>query len=420
MRKKDKPKLVGQMIIFFLIRSGLTGCNLPEINTLMPQPSLTPPATETMQPIAIPEHRIGVRVVNGLGEFYNTETGEKFVPLGMNYARLDHSVGGGDGGWHSTFDPNLYDPLKIDQAFNQMEADGYNVVRVFIDCCSSPGTQVGSRSGGLSKPYMAKVVDFLERAANHHIYVLLSVDLTPGDGGYNDPLWKAINNSFDGENVRYLTRGGLTAKRSYVTDFVKSLIELQAPFDAIFAYDLTNEVHFDSSQPPLSLESGILTTGNGQEYDMSKQSEKEAMVNDNLIFWINELRQSIRQLDPSALVTVSFFVPQGPVRTRFGDERYILTKAVIAQSEADFIDLHPYPGWGLNLWSYAENFGINQDTPKPVIMGEFGAAVSQFPSVGRQPHEHYATGKSSHVRMVSMAGCFGPGIQRSYGVFGTR
>jgi hypothetical protein len=66
-----------------------------------------------------------------------------------------------------------------------MESDGYNLVRVFVDCCSAPVEQVRDSTGGLSSTYLGKVVDFLQRARDHHIYVLLILDLTPGEGGYN-------------------------------------------------------------------------------------------------------------------------------------------------------------------------------------------------------------------------------------------
>jgi len=86
-------------------------------------------------------------------------------------------------------------------------------------------------------------------------------------------------------------------------------------------------------------------------------------------------------LDPTALVEVSFFVPQAPVPMRVGDTRFILTEAAITRSEADFIDLHPYPDGGLTLAQYAQNFGIGPEVQKPVIMGEFGASTSSYPSV---------------------------------------
>jgi len=338
-------------------------------------PTPTPIPTATTPP---PEHRLGVRVVDGLGQFYDKATGERFVPRGMNYARLDHTVGGGP--WHSTFDPALYDTARIDEAFARMQEDGYNVVRVFIDCCSPPGQQVGNRAGGLNSAYMAKVVDFLQRAKTHEIFVLLSVDLTPGEGGYNDPLWPAETSMIQGENIRYLTAGGLQAKRAYMIDFVQGLLDLHAPLEAVFAYDLTNEVNLDSSAPPLSLSSGLVTTVNGKTYDMAKQDEKDNMVNDNLIYWIGQLRASVRELDPTALVEVSFFVPQAPVPMRVGDNRFILTEAAITRSEADFIDLHPYPDGGLTLAQYAQNFGIGLEVQKPVILGEFGGSTASYGS----------------------------------------
>ena len=46
-------------------------------------------ATSTVATTAtVPAHRIGVRVVDGVGEFYDRETGERFVPRGSNYVRL--------------------------------------------------------------------------------------------------------------------------------------------------------------------------------------------------------------------------------------------------------------------------------------------------------------------------------------------
>ncbi|HEY5982832.1 MAG TPA: hypothetical protein VIU38_05110 [Anaerolineales bacterium] len=341
---------------------------------------LLPPEAKPSATHAPPSHRIGVRTVNGIGEFYDIQTGAKFVPRGMNYARLQHLLPGGP--WHSNFDPALYDPNAVEQALARMQLDGFNTVRVFIDCCSAAGEQVGYSGGGLDKRYLAKVVDFLGRARGHDIFAILSVDLTPGEGGYNDALWPAFGPNFDGENVRYLTRGGFEAKRAYTVDFVQAMLDLEAPVDAILAYDLTNEIHFDTSKPPLSLTEGQVKTLNGKSYDMADRKAKDAMVNENLIYWIDGLREVIRTIDPSALVTASFFVPQGPVPTRQGDSRFILTDAVIHESQADFIDVHPYPRMGLNLSGFAANFGMSAEDVKPVIMGEFGASTTWYGNTG--------------------------------------
>ena len=65
---------------------------------------------------------------------------------------------------------------------------------------------------------------------------------------------------------------------------------------------------------------------------------------------------------------------------RVGDKRFILTEAVIARSEADFIDLHPYPDTGMTLAQFAQNYGISREVQKPVTMGEFGASTSWYNS----------------------------------------
>jgi endo-1,4-beta-mannosidase len=104
------------------------------------------------------------------------------------------------------------------------------------------------------------------------------------------------------------------------------------------------------------------------------------MVEENLPYWIDNVRSVILQLDPTALVSVGFFVPQGPNPARVGDTRLVVTAPAIWQSQADFIDLHAYPGFELNLKQYVENFGVNGMQAKPIIMSEFGAHTSSYPS----------------------------------------
>src|SRR2546421_16894 len=75
-----------------------------------------------------PEHRIGVRVVNGIGEFYDRVTGQKFVPRGNNYIRLgpQTDLSGRRVVYHSTFDPGSYNPSRAEAALERMHVDGYN------------------------------------------------------------------------------------------------------------------------------------------------------------------------------------------------------------------------------------------------------------------------------------------------------
>jgi hypothetical protein len=51
-------------------------------------------------------------------------------------------------------------------------------------------------------------------------------------------------------------------------------------------------------------------------------------------------------------------------------------------STADFVDLHLYPFVGdLTLAQLVENFGYGAFPLKPVVMGEFGARQSDYPTV---------------------------------------
>ncbi len=129
-----------------------------------------------------------------------------------------------------------------------------------------------------------------------------------------------------------------------------------------------------------SLKQGKITAANGKTYDMASAQDKEQMVNENLVYWIDTVRDAILEKDPTALISVGFFQPQTPNPSRIGDTRLAVTEPAIWQSQADFIDLHAYPGFELNLKQYVENFGIKDMQQKPILMGEFGAEVSRFMS----------------------------------------
>jgi hypothetical protein len=79
------------------------------------------------------EHRIGVRVVNGVGEFYDRVTGQKFVPRGNNFIRIgpQTDLSGARIVYHTLFDLGGYNASEAEDALRRMHANGYNVVRVF-------------------------------------------------------------------------------------------------------------------------------------------------------------------------------------------------------------------------------------------------------------------------------------------------
>jgi hypothetical protein len=348
---------------------------LPAPTATRPAPTTTPTRTATITPAPtpVPAHRIGVRVINGVGEFYDRLTGEKWIPRGYNYVRVAPMSETNPGLWHSTLNPGFYDPPRAEQALHQMHASGYNVVRVFIDCCR-PGSNAGDPKGGVSYTYLANVIDFLEKAKANEIYVLMVLDLTPAEGGY-DEMWRHCCATFDGENLRYLTPGGHTGERRFDRDFIRALIEQKAPMEAIFAFDLTNEVHFSLDKPPFSLTSGEVTTANRKTYDMADPEDRQRMMDENLVYWIDQQRANILAVDPAALVAVSF----PAINT---GETTVDPRPAILESTADFVDLHTYLGWGLSLEQYMNRFGVDGPTQKPLVLGEFGASTRAYPVAG--------------------------------------
>ena len=336
-----------------------------------PPPPPPPPVT----------HRIGVRIAGGRGELFDRTTSAVFIPRGANYIKLAPQVDwtGIHITYHSTFNVGLYDAAAAEAMLVRMSQDRFNVVRVFLNGCCEVNS-MGNPSGGLSAAYLANLANFLARAKSHGIAVMLSTDGLPKFGGYEDVLYQSCCTMFDADNMNTLTRQGLTAHAKMWRDIITGLKAQGAPLDAIFAYELFNELSYLITYPPLSLTTGSVATGNGHFYDMASATSRQAMLDENLIFWTTHVRDSIVALDPGALVTVGFFQPQGPNPSRIGDPRLIQPYPAIAQSTIDFVDLHAYAGEELTMDQYAQNFGHEAYPAKPVIMGEFGANTSSFGS----------------------------------------
>jgi len=134
----------------------------------------------------------------------------------------------------------------------------------------------------------------------------------------------------------------------------------------VLAWELLNEQWMFRDQPPLSLTSGIAETTTGS-YDMSDPNQKTQMVSDGLVYYIAEMKEEILSHDPTALVTMGFFVPEIAA-----PDWYVETSSLLEKSELDFFDFHGYPG-GADVQKHAELFGMIDYEAKPVVMGEYGA-----------------------------------------------
>jgi hypothetical protein len=363
--------------MFFILWVGLflAACSPPAQpqNTVEPTQTveattevLDQPAVEEITP---PEHLIAIHQQNGKGEFYNIETGQTFIPRGMNYVRLGPSG-------HSTFNPGYYQSAAVAEDLAKMYADGYNTVRVFL----SP--EKIATPLGLEKAYMDNVADFLRLAKANEIYVMFTLDWVPG-GKYGTIMGRACCTTFDWMNANYLPKAGVEANQVFFQDFAEDLIQRGAPTEYIFSYELRNEMFYDTNYPPFTLTSGTVTAANGKSYDMSDTNEEKRMMEENVVYFIDAVRSAILEVDPTALVSIGFFAPHGPNAWRTSDTRVVVSQPAIWNSSADFIDLHAYPGrvpqeWALTLDQFVENFGLGDMQAKPILMGEFGGERSNF------------------------------------------
>ena len=354
-----------------LISLVLTSCNslpsqnlsTPTANTATPtQTPITQPTTNIPQLQA--EHRIDVRQVNGVGEFYDNQINEKFIPRGVNYV----FVPVGNSHTNLLLRVGTYDPDRTRKDFATLASLGYNTVRIFLDHCSQgPGCIGDDDNVGLNSEYLDNIADVMSAGRETGIFILFTSNDLPDQGGYAEEANVGSGGTFAGyRNSYYLRPHAITATRRYWSDLLTRLIERNAAFDAVLGWQLLNEQWMFRDQPPLSLKSGIVETTTGS-YDMSDPHQKTQMVSDGIVYYIAQMKEEILSHDPTALVTMGFFAPEIAA-----PDWYVETVSLLEKSDLDFFDFHAYPG-GPSLQSHAEHFGMLGYGTKPILMGEYGA-----------------------------------------------
>lgn len=349
----------------------LTSCN-----SLPPQDSSAPTATTTFAtqtpttPVTpnIPqlqtEHRIGIRQMNGVGEFYDKQTNERFVPRGANYVFVPL------GNNHTTLllRVGIYDPERTRADFARLASLGYNTVRVFLDHCNQGTGCIGDDDNiGLNPEYLDHIADMMSAGNETGIFILFTSNDLPDQGGYAEQANTGSGGTFAGyRNSYYLRPHAITATRRYWSDLLTGLVERNAAFDAVLGWQLLNEQWMFRDQPPLSLTSGIVETTTGS-YDMSAPDQKTQMVSDGIVYYIAQMKEEILLHDPTALVTMGFFAPEIAA-----PGWYVETASLLEKSDLDFFDFHAYPG-GPSLQEHVAHFSMAGHDVKPILLGEYGA-----------------------------------------------
>jgi hypothetical protein len=302
--------------------------------------------------------------MNGLAEFFDRQTGETFVPRGVNYVFVPH-----EGSYNNlTLKVGVYDPDRTRRDFETLVSLGYNTTRVFIDHCGSgPGCIGDDDNDGLNPDYVDNLADMLSAAKETGIFILFTSNDLPDQGGYAERANEQSGPIFAGyRNSYYLTPGAVEATRRYWRDLLTGLNARSAATDMVLGWQLLNEQWMFIDQPPLSLTSGNVETTTGV-YDMSDPEQKRRMVSDGLIHYIAEVKAEILEHDPTALVTMGFFAPQ-----IVAPGWYVDTAPLLADADLDFFDFHAYPGWQ-TMDELAAAFGMESFDSKPIILGEYGA-----------------------------------------------
>jgi preprotein translocase subunit Sec61beta len=352
----------------------LASCNLPVQSPPVAAPTQRPAASpQPTQAAVTVEHSIGVRQGARGAEFYDRTTGQTFVVRGANYIFIPQPGGSPR---IEVFQVGTYDPARTRADFARLAQLGYNTVRVFLDHCSrGSGCIADADNVGLNPAYLANIADMTQAARQAGIQVLFTSNDLPDQGGYSEQASSPSGATFAGyRNSYYLTPGAITATRRYWRDLITGLMEQGLAPDAVLGWQLLNEQWMFLDQPPLSLRQGTVETTTGS-YDMSSAEQRRRMVSDGLIYYIDQMKEEILTHDPTALVTMGFFVPELVAPTWFVDTAPLLTG-----SNLDFFDFHGYPG-PLSLAQHAEAFGMLGYNAKPILLGEYGAFRSRYPKV---------------------------------------
>jgi hypothetical protein len=264
-----------------------------------------------------------------------------------------------------------------------MESLGFNTVRILIDTCNpDSGCSGTGPTGKLVNPgYLDNLADFLRIAGDHGLVVLVASNTLPDNSWWVNETGRLQDGDFEGSANEFLNPRSVPLYVDYWHQLVQGLVDRGAPTQNVLGYELRQEHHFWLTDAPLRLDEGLITTVNGQTYDMSIQEDKDRIVDEGLVYWADLLRDEIRSIDPTALVTVGFFTPNYPNQVNGPNEqRLVRTSYFLRHSSMDFVDLHHYPGNGVDDTDIWENFDIAGAEAMPILLGEFGAIRPWWPS----------------------------------------
>ncbi len=348
-----------------------SGCTSPPVESPSPTESATTVATTAA---GVPAHIVGVRVVDGNGEFYDTLTQDTFTPRGVNFNFWVADAGGGIS--DALLSEQYWDEARVNHDLGEVEALGFNTVRIMIDVANPAYGAIDTGESGreLNGAFLDNLASFLGLAKSHGLRVFVASNTLPDGSWWINQTASHETPQFQGAANEFFTPVGVDTYVDYWGKVVQGLADRHAATDTILGYELRQEYHVYANQPPFSLDAGVVTAANGKSYDMASQDDKDLLYDEGTAYWEDQIRTRIREVDPTALVTVGFFTPNAPHKVMPPDDaRLVQTRYFIEHSSADFIDIHHYPGNGVDDNDIWENFSFASNPKMPVLLGEYGA-----------------------------------------------
>lgn len=385
------------------------------------------PATAT-QPLP----RVGVRPGDPFAEFYTVRSGARFVPDGFSYTVLDPGGRATTAPYaqtyaHVTFDSGFYDPAAADSVLSGIANAGFNVVRVIVDSGDDVhqrrgiyGIEGPDESRGLYRPVVDNLIDFLRRAREHRVYVIVALHAYPENQGFKNIVQAGSLPHVTGTSQYYLSPGGIRAKAEYVRELVGDVAATDdgSLLSTVLAWEIQVEMFVSDQAQPFSMRSGTVTTADGKTYNMGDPASRQDCMDSNFVNWANVVSAAVRSRDPQALVTAGFATyyavhkagPNGLIRVSGTDQRYPPRPLAFIRAHAlSFIDMHAYPKRDNPPYTLARALG-SSEFPQwdlrstPVLLGEYGVNKRQFPdmsvaqSVAREEqHQAFALGLAGTV-----------------------
>ncbi len=339
-------------------------------------------------------NRIKVRANNGNPEFYDSITSETFTPIGFNHTRLD--IVDGKQYAHVTFENDYYNTAEVDDILKKMSDNNHNTIRVWFDHIWNPSAvhQLGATGKAteaepIDKNYINNIIDFLKRARDNNVYVILCMDHTPRRGIYRD-LITSINGGsglFSQISPEVLHEGFMLAKERYLKECI-SYIKQTDPtvLSTILAFQLDNEMAVFSNEWPFNL-NGKVVLADGIEYDMTVREQRQAAYENNYKLYANRMDKVIKSIDPEALTCTGLYTPLavGKISNSAGvmpaegdlpgaDNRYPPNVKVLLSKDCnlDFVDIHLYPRGNIKKYLDSIDWDNLDIKAKPIILGEYG------------------------------------------------